>query len=545
MSFFLARYIMLQPHGNLPWNTNLSTLVNAVVDRVMKDDGYDIHGDKRLQYTHLLCQRAVHLPSPARHYGSWHLFEDYFQSLLFPNQSVITTESFETVVLSAKVYIKHPDAEKLVLNRLFQRGPKSLSTFKKSKKRRDDEGKPHDAPVFGSLLEASIRSENPNLTARLMNYEVDVSREKSTVNSKGKSRKGKKYYDEYFWRLALAYQDLETLKSFLEMTTRTMTPKKLAKLLLEAVCTSQTEALQILLRHQLPQLKEGDESAYHEKRELRIQVIELCLEEAIQHGESQALSVLLQSPYAITSTYFTHRWKEYWGYIDHGPEKFNDVPAETPLETAARRGDERMVRLMLSRDWSPFGERYNERADHHGRNVYSGPSHFRGLMPMIAAAMNWHIGVGIALVEGGFRCKNWRWHFLIGTVLKSRETGGFGRDKDLRPSSTTITSEHRQAWHDRDVEFWQRLVDGGGLDLRHPDKGCSCHTKQPDMPLTHPTRSAIDIGRKFVLEELRVGVDDGSSGCDGPTGPEPIPETGAETGPLFVVAVDECPTWKS
>ncbi|KAJ0163901.1 hypothetical protein CTA2_2162 [Colletotrichum tanaceti] len=327
MSFFLARYLMLQPHGTLPWNANLSTLINAVVDRLMKDDGHDSDGAKRLQYTHILCQRAVHLPSPARHYGSWHLFEEYFQSLLFPAQSAITMETFETVVLSAKVYIKHPDAEKLVLDRLFQRGPKSLSTFKKSNTRPDDEGENHNGPVFGSLLEASLRSENPDLTARLMNYEVDVSRERSTVDSKGKTRRGKKYYDEYFWRLALAYQDLEALKAFLEMTTREMTPKKLFEILLEAVCTSQAEALRILLRHQLPPLNEGSESARHEKRQLRIQIIELCLEEAIRHGESQALGVLLRSPYAVESTYFTHRWKEYWGHMDHGPETFDDVPA--------------------------------------------------------------------------------------------------------------------------------------------------------------------------------------------------------------------------
>ncbi|GKT64038.1 hypothetical protein ColTof4_04413 [Colletotrichum tofieldiae] len=256
---------------------------------VMQDDGHDLDGEKRLQYVHALSQTGIHLPSPARHYCSWHLFETHFQSLLFPTQSTITTESFESAVLSAKVHLRHPNAEKSVLDTLFAKGPKSVSTFKRSSQREDDSGKHKIMPLLGSLLEASIRSGNTNLAARLMNYDVDASRGKSTVDSKGRAKKGKMYYDEHFWRLALVYRDLETLKALLEVTDRKLPPKKLLKILLEAVCTSQAEALQLILHHQLPLLENASEHAYLQERKLQVEVIDLCLEEAVLHGHFEAL----------------------------------------------------------------------------------------------------------------------------------------------------------------------------------------------------------------------------------------------------------------
>lgn len=295
-SYFLARYLIIQPYRHLPWNKNLSTFVNVVTDRIMQDTGLDPNGGERLRYVHGLCQRAIHLPGPNRLYGLWHLFENHFQSLLFPAQPMITTDSLESFILQANIYLGSPNIENLVLDALLRHGPKSLSTFKpqKSLDRRQK-----SAPLLGSILEASIRAENSNLAALLIKYNVDMSREKPKHNLGGKTKKGKRLYDYYFWRLALAFRDLETLRLFLESTERRLSPAKLQKILLEAVCTSQPGALRLLLDHQIPKVNGCSMNDYFYKQRLEINILEACLEDAVIHGHPGVFRMLLESPYKL------------------------------------------------------------------------------------------------------------------------------------------------------------------------------------------------------------------------------------------------------
>ncbi|OHE93139.1 aromatic amino acid aminotransferase [Colletotrichum orchidophilum] len=540
-SFFLAKCLINQPYHHLPWNTNLSTAINAITDRTMSDDGLDPEGEERFRRVHQLCQQAVHLPLPVKHYGIWHLFCDDFQSLLFPENSVITEEPFEDLTFLAQVYLHSTDAERLLLSRILEKGPKSLSIIGATKPQ--DQGQFGLPPLMGSVMEAAIRTENSNLVATLINYGINTSRRKVTTKVKGKKAKGCEFYHQHFWRLAVAFGDLESLSAFLEIADRRIPSNTLRKILLEAVCTQQPEALKLLMDNQLPWYEQPETIRFYRSDRVN-KVLDICLEEAVKHGHPGVFGALISTPYAKATAFYIRSWRMSWGF-GHWVQSTSDHcrPARSLIELAASRGDEETIREMLSKGASPYGLTNNAKP-HHRLNPYHRLSHLRGLMPMIAAAKNRHVGAVLALIRGHFKCNEVRWLLIIGTVLKSRDKEHLHRQplNSNPPVTSKIEADNgeRRIQRDRDVKFWQELIDAGVLDLQHSAKGCQCSETLMAMAATHPTRIAIETARMFVCEQLVVPFDAENRGCGdqshmGPDAQQFTEKIRPETGHLFTL----------
>ncbi|KAI3558528.1 hypothetical protein CABS03_08513 [Colletotrichum abscissum] len=420
-SFFLAKYLMIQPYRHLPWSTSLATVINAITDRTIRDDGLNLDSEERYAASSLL----------------------------------------------------------------------------------------------GSVMEAAIRSGSSNLAVLLINYEINTSRERITKTVRGKEIKGVRFYDLYFWRLAMAFDDLETMSALLDAADRRVPSKALGQILLEAVCAQQLEILQLILDNQMPHRKKGTTfKTYYgsNRRNERLkQAIDTCLEEAVKHGHSMVFNVLAHTPYALERHFYQHSWKKKWGF-DPSIQSTSDYcrPARSLIEVAASRGDEVTIRELLSKGHGPFGLGDNAKP-HHGLNPYHRLSHLRGLMPMIAAAKSRHVGAALALIRGHFKCDAVRWLLIIGTVLEGRDQQQpHRRHVNPKPSSTSnidADDGERRVQRDRDVKFWQELIDAGFLDLQHSAKGCQCSETPMAMAATHPTRMAIEAARNFVCERLVIPSD--------------------------------------
>lgn len=210
-----------------------------------------------------------------------------------------------------------------------------------------------------------------------------------------------------------------------------------------------------------------------------------------------------------------------WGFGWEN-EEMDHIPAKSRLEIAAERGDEAMIRAMLIAGMNPYGELDSVRPNF-TFNFHCGPSHLRGLMPMIAAAKNWNVGAARILIEGGFKCSQLRWLLIIGTVLNSRDESVKSGDPTTSPT-TIYARRYRNVQHSRDVKFWQELVNAEVIDLQHAVKGCQCSQRPMTLPASHKTSATVETGRKFASKELQVHVDE-----------RPQSQISA-TGPFFVVA---------
>ncbi|KAK7443706.1 hypothetical protein Landi51_09054 [Colletotrichum acutatum] len=513
-SFFLAKYLIIQSYRHLPWHTSLATVINAITDRTMLDDGLNLDSEERYRRIHHLCKQAVHLPDPVKHYGVWDLFSDHFQKLLFPSETdpVVTNEPFEDLVFLAKLYLQSEDAERLVLSQILKKGPISLSSIGMAKSR---DRQYAASSLVGSVMEAAIRSGNSNLSVLLINYEINTSREKLTKTVRGKKIEGVSFYDIHFWRLAMAFDDLETMSALLDAADRRVPSKALGQILLEAVCAPQLEILQLLVDNQIPLGKKKITfNTYYgsNRRDDRLkQAIDTCLEEAVNHGYSMVFNVLAHTPYALARDFYRRSWKMKWGF-DPSIQSTSDYcrPARSLIEVAASRGDEVTIRELLSKGHGLYGLRDNAKP-HHRLNPYHRLSHLRGLMPMIAAAKSRHVGTALALIRGHFKCDAVRWLLIIGTVLESRDQQQpHRRHVNSKPSSTSkidADDEDRRVQRDRDVKFWQELIDAGALNLQHSAKGCECSETPMAMAATHPTRMAIEAARNFVCKQLVIPFD--------------------------------------
>ncbi|EXF79445.1 hypothetical protein CFIO01_06035 [Colletotrichum fioriniae PJ7] len=547
-SFFLAKYLIIQSYHHLPWNTNLATVINAITDRTMLLDGLNLDSEERCRRIHHLCKQAVHLPHPVKHYGIWDLFSDHFQKLLFPSDPVITNEPFKDLVFLAKFYLQSEDAERLVLSQILEKGPKSLSSIGTAKSRA---GKYSVSSLMGSVMEAAIRSGSSNLAVLLINYEVNTSHEKITKTVRGKEIEGVRFHDVHFWRLAMAFDDLETMSALLDAADRRIPTKTLSQILLEAVCAPQLEILQLLVDNQMPlgkkEITMNNYYSSNRRKDRLKQAMDMCLEEAVDHGHPMVFNVLAQTPYALARDFYRHNWKRKWGFDPSIQSTSDDCrPARSLIEVAASRGDEVTIRQLLSKGLGPYGLRDNAKP-HHWLNPYHRLSHLRGLMPMIAAAKSRHVGAALALIRGHFKCDEVRWLLIIGTVLESRDQQQpHSRHVNSKPSSTSnidVDDGERRVQCDRDVKFWQELIDAGVLDLQHSAKGCQCSETPMAMAATHPTRMTIEAARKFVCEQLVFPFDAEYRGCGeqpftGGNSRQFAEKLRTETGILFVLAVN-------
>ncbi|KAL0936962.1 uncharacterized protein CTRU02_209178 [Colletotrichum truncatum] len=496
-SSFLARYIIFRPQEYLPWDANLVTVINSIVDAAIRKDDLDMDVKQRFRYTRDICRHAISpqpsSDSPISENGMWVLFEPYLQSMLFPHKQAVIQESLESLILPAKIYLKDPGVDNMIFSLVLSKGPKALSTFRSTTPTSPENNaeKPQKLarrkPLLGSLLDAAIRSGNKNLAAFLIKYEVDISREKPPTVVGVKVTKRKRYYDQYFYRLAVECKDIETLTDLLESSdTEELLPTHFFQLLMRAPPSAELE---------LP----GPRWMYFRPR---LNMLEYGLEEAMVHRHVEIFGLLLESPLAQSQARHLRLWERLWG-SPWSSEKMSHVGGKSPIEIAAERGDEAEIRSLLSAGASPHGLKPQLAACPCDT---SSSTQLRDLMPMIAAAKNWQAVAARLLVEGGFECYDIHWLLIIGTVITSRsEPGTSGLSRPFGGADTS--QDYQRALERRDVAFWQKMLDEKIIGLQHVYRNCPRCEDRFDSLSRH--NWSIHVAKDFVRNHLRI-VPDGT-----------------------------------
>lgn len=505
-SAFLARHIYAQPYQHLPWNANLSSVINSLADKLMQQDGIDPIGKRRFSYIHDLCRYAVH-PQPSlanitTRYGIWMLFHPYFQSALFPKKCTITKETIDSLLLVARIYLRRSDVDDTILSKILTHGPKALSSYQliatdESSDQAERKKLTRKKPLLGSLLEAAIRSGNQNLAALLVKYEIDMSRGKSYKAPDGNKKKIKKYYDTYFCRMTLKYGDVETFSVLLECSDGRMLRGEFADLLMQVVCDGQMEALRLLLKCpyslQEPPVRDPVWGRQYPAYGSQHRGVETGLEEAISLGYAQIFSMILDSAHANDRNYWMCRWEKTCGLPWLSAERPYD--GRFPIEIAAECGDEPRLNSLLVEGSSPYGPSLRC-VEAYAKKSKPGLS-ITHLMPMVSAAKNWHIGSALILIKGGFVCSEQEWLLVMGTAITSRRHGkGAGALKG-------DDGEWEQTAQQRDVVFWERLFDAITMDFYHLEDDCPwCRTFPVYM--VSPLGRSVGAARDFIRTALQI-----------------------------------------
>ncbi|KAF4823555.1 hypothetical protein CGCSCA5_v001747 [Colletotrichum siamense] len=485
-SAFLARYIYQQPYQHLPWNANLSSVINLLADKLIQQDGIDPTGKRRFSYIHDLCRYAVH-PQPSlanitTRYGIWMLFHPYFQSALFPKKSTITKETIDSLLLVARIYLRRSDVDNTILSKILTHGPKALSSYQpiatdESSDQAERKKLTRKKPLLGSLLEAAIRSGNHNLAALLVKYEIDMSRGKSYKAPDGNKKKIKKYYDTYFCRMALKYGDVETFSVLLECSDGRMLRGEFADLLMQVE----------------PPVRDPVWGWRYPAYGPQHRGVETGLEEAISHGYAQIFGMILDSAHANDRTYWMCRWEKTCGLPWLSAERpFN---GKFPIEIAAECGDESKLKSLLVGGSSPYGPSLRC-VEAYAKKAKPGLS-ITHLMPMVSAAKNWHIGSALILIKGGFEWSEQEWLLVMGTAITRRRYGkGAGTLKG-------DDGEREQTTQQRDVVFWQRLFDTIAMDLHHVEDDCPWCRTFP-LRMVSPLERSVGAARDFMRTALQI-----------------------------------------
>ncbi|KAF4850309.1 hypothetical protein CGCSCA4_v003786 [Colletotrichum siamense] len=485
-SAFLARYIYQQPYQHLPWNANLSSVINSLADKLMQQDGKDPTRKRRFSYVHGLCLYAIH-PQPSlanitTRYGIWTLFHPNFQAALFPSKSTITRETIDSLLLVAKIYLRRSDVDNTILSKILTHGPKALSSYQhiatgESSDHAERKKLTRKKPLLGSLLEAAIRSGNQNLAALLVKYEIDMSRGKSYKASDGSKKKIKKYYDTYFCRMALKYGDVETFSVLLECSDGRMLRGEFADLLMQVE----------------PPVRDPVWGWRYPAYGPQHRGVETGLEEAISHGYAQIFGMILDSAHANDRTYWMCRWEKTCGLPWLSAERpFN---GKFPIEIAAECGDESKLKSLLVGGSSPYGPSLRC-VEAYAKKAKPGLS-ITHLMPMVSAAKNWHIGSALILIKGGFECSEQEWLLVMGTAITRRRYGkGAGTLKG-------DDGEREQTTQQRDVVFWQRLFDTIAMDLHHVEDDCPWCRTFP-LRMVSPLERSVGAARDFMRTALQI-----------------------------------------
>jgi hypothetical protein len=146
---FFASYLNVRPHLQDPWNSNISSVVNHVVDALLSADGLDMNDEKRKTIMRDLCRHVFEM----RH---WKTNLHSFSELLFPSSHINfsnATDSLDFNELLANV----------VLGRRTSLADQDISALMARK-----------SIILGTLLQACIKSGQVVLVTSLLDTGVDV-----------------------------------------------------------------------------------------------------------------------------------------------------------------------------------------------------------------------------------------------------------------------------------------------------------------------------------------------------------------------------------
>jgi hypothetical protein len=155
---FYASFLLLRPHAQEPWNANISSVLNYVVDALLSADGQDNNDETRDTIMRRLCHKVFEMKQ-------WKCVQGalFFTDALFPqppSKYVDKTGSPEFNVLLAHVLLGwHTNLAEQDLPKMMAR--KSI--------------------VFGTLLQVSVMGGNVEQVASLLDTGIDVNDESLAI----------------------------------------------------------------------------------------------------------------------------------------------------------------------------------------------------------------------------------------------------------------------------------------------------------------------------------------------------------------------------
>ncbi|KPM41472.1 hypothetical protein AK830_g5094 [Neonectria ditissima] len=446
---FLARYILLQlREPNAAWNTNMFTVINAVVDHLMSEDGFALDSAERLNYVYELT-RAL----PMTHgyesldFGIWDLFTSRGRSVLSPSHSFITEASLDQHILLARIYLKQPDVESKVRSFILNHGPEALSTFSMVNKRA--------SPLFRGFLKAAISTRNLDLVCLFLAHDIDITHDKPRKKG-GVAKKQTSFYDGYFLHLAIYSGDCGIIDAL--MQRRLKNRMKPAELMRSAVCSGHKAVACKLLEHLFPleDITSGSECRLYSGDKANI--MENALHEACSHKDSATVEVLLSRQYTATcsgcvstwklgrpSRVFAHKaFRRRWAWLA-------EDGVMSPLGMCIKNRDMACLKQLIEHDLSPDGESVSVKGRVHVFAIATDEkSPMPILLPLWLCAWRGTRLLNSLLQEADFCCTAREW-LAVALMFSSR------------PRITeTMIEPHRPVdrvdWELQGLEFWKWLV---------------------------------------------------------------------------------------
>ncbi|KAH7126046.1 hypothetical protein EDB81DRAFT_910860 [Dactylonectria macrodidyma] len=376
---FLARYMVMQPRDvEDKWNANMVTVVNAVIDHIMADDGLELDAAERYKYVLELCKNALPIAQghDCQDFGIWDLFSPHGRSLIFPKRGIVTEASFETHIILAQIYLKRPDTVSKLRTLLLEKGRKPLSTFSTKHKK--------DQPLFGCFLEAAIKTRNLDLLSFLLMNDIDITVPRKKVEYAVVKKSKKPFYDGYFLHLAVYAGDVEAVETLIQRRIRHNADPE--SLVLGAVCSGHTEIARALMNHCFPTTNHADVGVSHVHQRRPWRIGEKAIREACHHRDSRTISAILScfekenSPRYIKSwavqqpfRVFSHYWasRRFLSHSFHSDE-------QSEIKVCIDNGDMASLKLLLKNGECPHTESSYMNGNAH---VFAVETQERGPMP--------------------------------------------------------------------------------------------------------------------------------------------------------------------
>ena len=449
VSYFLASYLMALPHRHLPRNTNLSTLINSLVDAIMTEDGLNLDGPERYQYILKLCQRGLNTAHKRGECGFADILRSDIMEMLFPSKTIFKDKHFDVLVLFARIYLDSPKIEVKLLFMVLELGYKKFTKLQK----RDTTKVPFRGtiPLFGSFLEAAIRADNQDLVALFLKHDIG-----SIVKNVDQGRKTvQRRTGDYHWsylHLAILVASTSTVERLLERTSLYKSRK--GQLLRVAGSLDRHDVVDALIKSWYP-LKRPEQCEYSELRDYHEEAFNALfpvLEDACERGNCAIVRLLLQYPYVKAETSFCP--------LEEDDKKHSTTPhvmqwkfgkTRAPITIAVRNGHVDVVRLLIQAGARPCGR--HARIDGYGfQGSFPNYEEDHTMPSLDAAASRADLASLRILFEEGNLSADHRetWASALCAVNFAR--------KSISPNCPS-----RDA---RDIQFWKYLVDGKHINLR-------------------------------------------------------------------------------
>jgi hypothetical protein len=444
-----------------PWNSDLFTLINCVVDQIMSKN--KIRRDSHLvryEYILQLCRASLQTKDNIdRDIGIWEVFSLRARALFFPQEETITDASFATHLLVARVLVNDPGMTSELRSKILQNGPKSLSLHNKSSKK----------TVFGGFLGAAIRSRNADLVCLLLAHDIDISCYTT------KSKRKKLAYDPFFLKLSIYTGDAIIVDEILQR--RLLEKFQPTKLVLQSVCLGHTGITDSLLNYCFPTQERlnseyfiGDFSKewYHGKTpsakyfydfqdNYGAKVLRRSLREACIHGDIDSVASLLSCQFTNKGFDFIGEWNKFAS--DRRPSSWQLQKLDLhrrqalPVTICIIKGEMEILKLLLDHGANPHADLYYAKGE---TGLYAvTPSVYSSFLypeiwPMEVCAFRGDTEMAQLLFDAGFKLTTKDWLKIA------------GRFSGKQPFSSPAYIENDFDWttHWLKVQqFWRWLAD--------------------------------------------------------------------------------------